>query len=80
MTISENKNLWSVKETAARLGVSERTLHAHTFPRGTLKCVKIGVRVGFRPETVEAWLKEREGNEPCHKERKGGVTAESEAV
>ena len=86
MTTPTEKNLWSVRETAARLGISERTLHSHTAPRGTLKCVKIGVRIGFRPETVEAWLKDREGNEtaegknePGHKEHKGGETAESEA-
>jgi len=84
---SIEKNLWSVRETAARLGISERTLHTITAPRGTLHSVKIGVRVLYRPETVEAWLKEREGganaeagNKPCHKERKGGETAESEAV
>ena len=73
-TLIENKNLWSVKETAARLGVSERTLHTHTAPRGTLKCVKIGARIGYRPETVEKWLQEREGrdepteakSETCH--------------
>jgi len=87
MTILAEKNLWNVKETAARLGVSVRTLHKHTVPHGELNRVKIGVRVLYRPETVEAWLKEREGdanaearNESCHKERKGGETAESEAV
>lgn len=57
----EEKSLLSVKECAAKLGISERTLHAHTAPRGTLPCVKIGVRVGYRPETVEQWLCEREG-------------------
>ena len=75
MTILAEKNLWSVKETAARLGVSERTLHTHTAPRGTLKCVKIGVRIGYRPKTVEAWLEERESIEATkgtdHKEAKG---------
>jgi len=59
----EEKSLWSVRECAARLGISERTLHSHTAPRGTLKCVRIGARVCYRPEAVETWLKEREGDE-----------------
>ena len=63
MTVMTEKNLWSVKETAAKLGISERTLHSHTAPRGTLKCVKIGVRIGYRPETVEQWLKDKEADE-----------------
>ena len=63
MTVASEKALWSVKETAARLGISERTLHTHTAPRGSLKCVKIGVRIGYRPETVEQWLRDREGDE-----------------
>ena len=59
----ENKNLWSVRETAARLGISERSLHNQTAPRGTLHSVKIGVRVLYRPETVELWLRCQEGGE-----------------
>ena len=59
----EEKSLWNVRECAARLGVSERTLHTHTAPRGTLKAVRIGTRVCYRPEAVEAWLKSREGKE-----------------
>ena len=82
----ESKSLWSVRECAARLGISERSLHDHTKPRGTLPCVRLGTRIGYRPETVEQWLRNKEGdetearNKPCHKERKGGETAESEAV
>jgi len=72
----ENKNLWSVRETAARLGISERSLHNQTAPRGTLHSVKIGVRVLYRPETVEAWLRGKEGDETTedktgHEEVKG---------
>ena len=59
-TIAENKSLWTKRECAERLGISERTLHSHTAPRGMLPCVKIGARVGYRPEAVEAWLKSRE--------------------
>ena len=63
MTLASEKALWSVRETAARLGISERTLHSHTTPRGTLKCVRIGTRIGYRPEAVEQWLRSREGDE-----------------
>ena len=56
----EEKSLWSVRECARRLGISERTLHTLTTPRGTLQSVKIGVRVLYRPETVEQWLRDKE--------------------
>ena len=58
-----NKSLWNVRECAARLGISERSLHSLTKPRGTLPCVRLGTRIGYRPEAVAQWLKEREGNE-----------------
>jgi predicted DNA-binding transcriptional regulator AlpA len=64
MAIStDEKVLWTAKETAERLGISVRTLYSHTAPRGTLQCVKIGVRTGYRPETVDAWLRKREGKD-----------------
>jgi len=62
MSVAE-KSLWSVRECAARLGISERTLHTITAPRGSLPSVKIGVRVLYRPETVEKWLAEQERDE-----------------
>ena len=60
MKTVEEKSLWSVRDCAARLGISERTLHTITTPRGTLPSVKIGTRVLYRPEAVESWLKEQE--------------------
>jgi predicted DNA-binding transcriptional regulator AlpA len=55
MTVArEDKVLWSIRETAARLGISERTLYEYTAPRGTLKRIKIGTRTMYRPETVLA--------------------------
>lgn len=56
----EEKSLWTVRECAARLGISERTLHSHTTPHGSLKCVRIGTRKAYRPDAVEQWLKDRE--------------------
>lgn len=62
MTISvdEKKALWSTEECAEQLGISKRTLFTITHPRGTLKSVKIGTRVCYRPESVQAWLDEQE--------------------
>ena len=62
----ENKTLWTKRECAARLGISERTLHTHTTPRGSLKCVRIGTRIGYRPETVEKWLEDHEQEAADH--------------
>ena len=58
--VAEGKTLWSVKECAEELGISQRTLHTITTPRGSLPCVKIGVRVMYRPESIKLWLKEQE--------------------
>jgi excisionase family DNA binding protein len=51
--------LLSARETARALSVSERTLFTLTKERG-LPCVRIGSRVMYRPEAVNAWLAERE--------------------
>jgi len=58
--LTEHKEVWSVRETAAKLGISERTLFSITAPRGTLKAIKIGSRVAYRPESVADWLKSQE--------------------
>jgi predicted DNA-binding transcriptional regulator AlpA len=64
MTVAlEDKVLWSIKETVTRLGISKRTLYECTSSRGTLKRIKIGTRTMYRPETVLAWLAERERND-----------------
>ena len=58
--VDEQKEIWSVRETAARLGISERTLYSITSPRGSLKCVRIGTRVFYNPRTVAVWIQEQE--------------------
>jgi excisionase family DNA binding protein len=44
--------LWTVKETAEQLRVSERTLHTWTA-EGLLPSVRLGGRVLYRPGDVE---------------------------
>jgi len=58
--INDEKILWSVRECAAKLGISERTLFSITFPRGSLKSIKVGTRVFYYPETVLTWIQEQE--------------------
>ena len=58
--ISESKTVLSVRECAAMLGISERTLFSITSPRGSLKSFKIASRVFYYYETVLAWIKEQE--------------------
>lgn len=50
-----SKNLLSAKETAAALGVSQRTLYNLTRA-GKLPAVRIGRRVLYRPADVEAYI------------------------
>ena len=54
------REVWSVRETAARLGISERTLYSITNPRGSLKSLRIGTRVFYNPKTVAAWVASQE--------------------
>ena len=58
--VTEQKELWNVRETSTRLGISERTLFSITSPRGSLKSLRIGTRVFYLPETVAAWLASQE--------------------
>jgi len=60
LEINDEKILWSVRECAAKLGISERTLFKTSFPRGNLKSIKIGSRVFYSPEIVKAWIKNQE--------------------
>ena len=56
--MSENpeKILLSVKETSSRIGISERTLHTNTAPRGDIPCVKIGTRVFYQRDEIDNWI------------------------
>ncbi len=48
--------LLTVRETAERLGISERTLWAITAPRGNLPAARIGRAVRYDPVDVAAFI------------------------
>ena len=58
---AEQRKLFSVKETANLLGISERTLWSITTPRGMLVCCRIGSRVMYSLEAIERFIAEQEG-------------------
>lgn len=47
--------LWTIKETAEALQISERTLH-DLRKRGGLSPVRLGRSVRYRPADVEAYI------------------------
>ena len=51
--------LYSVKQAAEYLGLSERSVWAMTAPRGELAAVKLGRSVRYRPEDLEAFVASR---------------------
>ena len=55
------KLLLSVQEAAEALAVCPKTLWAHTVPRGTIPCLKIGTRVLYDPEDLRAWIESQKG-------------------
>jgi len=59
-TASTDKKLFSIKETAKILGVSERSVWAITAPRGKLVSCKIGCRVLYSQESIDRFIKQSE--------------------
>lgn len=51
-----NKMLWSVREAARAMGISERALWSITQPRGDMTCVRVGTRVLYPVEGLRAWI------------------------
>ena len=64
-TASTDKKLFSIKETAAILGVSERSVWAITArknnPQGKLVSCRIGCRVLYSQESIDRFIKQSEG-------------------
>jgi hypothetical protein len=61
---SNTKNLdflWRPSRTAKELAICPRTLWALTNS-GEIPCVRINRSVRYRPETIRAWLAERESS------------------
>ena len=50
------KLLLSVREAAYQLGVSPRHLFSLTAPRGPIPAIRLGKRVMYRPQDLEAFL------------------------
>lgn len=50
------EGLWTVKEVAAYLGVSESWVY-QARRRGVLPAIKLGSRVRFHPDAIRAWAR-----------------------
>lgn len=48
--------LLTIREAAARLGISERKLWDLTMPRGPLPCVRIGQSVRYVPDDLDEFI------------------------
>jgi predicted DNA-binding transcriptional regulator AlpA len=55
-TFAMQKILWSCVELKEMTGLANRTIWGHISPRGSLRCVRVGRRVLFRPQDVNAWI------------------------
>jgi len=54
--------VWTTRETAKQLGVSERTLF-RLSKEENLKRIQIGSAVRYDPDDVRAWLASRQSKE-----------------
>ncbi|MHB1038679.1 MAG: helix-turn-helix domain-containing protein, partial [Pirellulales bacterium] len=48
------------REAARLLGICPKSVWLRTYPRGTLRSVRIGSRVLYNVETLRAWVAEQE--------------------
>jgi len=56
-TMAESmKLLWTPRESAAALGLCEKTLWSLTDPRGPIRCVRIGRAVRYAPADLSEWV------------------------
>ena len=53
--------LLTIKEAAAALRISEKTLYSISTPRGSLRAVRIHGRVLYSPSDLEAYIEEQKG-------------------
>jgi hypothetical protein len=52
--------LLTIRETAAALRISERTLWSMTQPRGPIPVVRIGVRTLYDPRALQDWIEKQQ--------------------
>ncbi len=53
--------LLTINDAADFLRVSPRTVYAITFPRGTLRCIRVGPRgVRYSMAVLQAWIDQQQ--------------------
>jgi excisionase family DNA binding protein len=57
------KLLWTSRETAAAMGISERTLWKLTND-GDIPCVRIGRAVRYDPTDIRSWIQTQKAANP----------------
>jgi hypothetical protein len=67
-SIIPEKLALAAREAAAALSMSERTLWAHTVPRGSIPALRVGSRVLYPVDGLKSWLAAQTGAV----EQKGG--------
>ena len=60
------QGLWTVRELAAFLGMSERWVHERTR-RDEIPCHRLGTALRFDPEEVQVWLINRRESAGSHR-------------
>lgn len=50
------KLLLSAREAARAMSISARSLWSATQPRGPIRCVRLGARVLYSPDDLQAWI------------------------
>jgi hypothetical protein len=75
-TTPAEKLLVNEREAARLLGVCAKSVWSRTFPRGTLRSVRIGSRVLYSVETLRAWVAEQEAAHAAADESAGGAGSE----
>ncbi len=56
--------LLSPRDAARALSISARTLWTNTSPRGPIPCVRLGSRVLYSPDDLQAWIDRQKGGAP----------------
>lgn len=57
---TRTKLLFDLEQAAELLDICPRKLWSLTFPRGPIKCVKIGRSVRYAVTTLEQWVADQE--------------------
>lgn len=55
--------LSNARETAATLGISERTLWKLTQPRGPIPCIRLGSCIRYSARQIDEWIRSQANGE-----------------